>query len=90
MKKRIQELARKTVEAVQHKPNGICDMNKYNQKFAELIVQECAEVAINNGCGDFVDIKQKLFEHFELQGTITQERQPPLDSSYPDGNGYWK
>jgi hypothetical protein len=37
----IQELARKTVEAVQHKPNGICDMNKYNQKFAELIVQEC-------------------------------------------------
>jgi hypothetical protein len=37
----IQELARKTVEVVQHKPNGICDMNKYNQKFAELIVQEC-------------------------------------------------
>jgi hypothetical protein len=37
----IQELARKTVETVQHKPNGICDMNKYNQKFAELIVQEC-------------------------------------------------
>jgi hypothetical protein len=90
MNERIQELARKTVEAVQHKPNGICDMNKYNQKFAELIVQECAEVAINNGCGDFVDIKQKLFEHFELQNTITQERHPPLDSSYPDGNGYWK
>ena len=41
MNELIQELARKTVEAVQHKPNGICDMNKYNQKFAELIVQEC-------------------------------------------------
>jgi hypothetical protein len=41
----IQELARKTVEAVQHKPNGICDMNKYNQKFAELIVRECADIA---------------------------------------------
>ena len=43
MNKLIEELARKTVEAVQHKPNGICDMNKYNQKFAELIVAECLE-----------------------------------------------
>jgi hypothetical protein len=48
----IQELARKTVEAVQHKPNGICDMNKYNQKFAELIVRECA-----NHCDLLLDHK---------------------------------
>ena len=34
------------------------------EKFAELIVRECIEVSINNGCGDFVDIEQKLFEHF--------------------------
>ena len=33
-------------------------------KFAELIVRECVEVSINNGCGDFVDIEQKLFKHF--------------------------
>ena len=45
MNELIQELARKTVEAVQHKPNGICDMNKYNQKFAELIVNQCADIA---------------------------------------------
>jgi hypothetical protein len=37
------------------------------QKFAELIVRECAGVAIDNGCGDFVDIKQKLFEHFGVE-----------------------
>jgi hypothetical protein len=37
------------------------------QKLAELIVRECAGVAIDNGCGDFVDIKQKLFEHFGVE-----------------------
>jgi len=37
------------------------------EKFAELIVRECAKVSINNGCGDFVDIEQKLFEHFGVE-----------------------
>jgi len=36
-------------------------------KFYELIVRECAEVSINNGCGDFVNIEQKLFEHFGVR-----------------------
>ena len=36
------------------------------EKFAELIVRECVEVAIDNGCGDFVDIEQLLLEHFEV------------------------
>ena len=36
-------------------------------KFAELIVRECADIAIDNGCGDFVDINQKLFEHFGVE-----------------------
>ena len=36
------------------------------EKFAELIVKECVEVAIDNGCGDFVDIEQLLLEHFEV------------------------
>jgi hypothetical protein len=40
---------------------------KLMEKFAELIVRECAGVAIDNGCGDFVDIKQKLFEHFGVE-----------------------
>jgi len=37
----IQQLAEETVKAVQHNEFGVCDMNKYNQKFAELIVREC-------------------------------------------------
>jgi len=37
------------------------------EKFAQLIVQECSSVAIDNGCGDFVDIEQKLFEHFGVE-----------------------
>ena len=34
------------------------------EKFGELIVKECVEIAIDNGCGDFVDIEQLLLEHF--------------------------
>ena len=50
------------------------DLSRYSsgrghdeEKFAELIVRECAKVSINNGCGDFVDIEQKLFEHFGVE-----------------------
>ena len=45
-------------------------LDEYDRKaieqFAELIVKECVEVAIDNGCGDFVDIEQLLLEHFEV------------------------
>jgi len=37
---------------------------EFIERFAKLIVRECVEVSINNGCGDFVDIEQKLFKHF--------------------------
>ena len=40
------------------------------EKFGELIVKECVEVAIDNGCGDFVDIEQLLLEHFEVNRDI--------------------
>lgn len=36
------------------------------EKFGELIVKECVEVAIDTGCGDFVDIEQILLDHFEV------------------------
>lgn len=35
------------------------------KKFAELIIQECTNAALDNGCGDFVDIKSILAKHFE-------------------------
>ena len=40
------------------------------ERFGELIVRECVEVAIDNGCGDFVDIEQLLLEHFEVNRDI--------------------
>ena len=46
MNERIKALAEEAVNAVQSRPNGICDMNKYNQKFAELIIKECADIAL--------------------------------------------
>ncbi len=49
-------------------------LDEYNrkaiEKFGELIVKECVEVAIDNGCGDFVDIEQLLLEHFEVNRDI--------------------
>ena len=47
MNERIRALAEEAVDAVQSRPNGICDMNKYNQKFAELIGRECLSIADN-------------------------------------------
>jgi len=46
MNERINQLAEQAVSAVQNRPNGTCDMAKYNQKFAELIVRECADICM--------------------------------------------
>ncbi|CAB4174789.1 hypothetical protein UFOVP961_82 [uncultured Caudovirales phage] len=43
MNARIIELAEQALTAVQNRPGGICEMDKYNQKFAELIVRECVD-----------------------------------------------
>ena len=45
MNERIKLLAEEAVDAVQSRPNGTCEMAKYNQKFAELIVRECIAIA---------------------------------------------
>lgn len=37
------------------------------KKFAELIVAECIGVAVDNGCGDFVDIEHLLLKHFGVE-----------------------
>ncbi len=48
---------------------GMCEDYAYfdHEKFAELIVQECVSVAVDNGCGDFVDIEHLLLKHFEVE-----------------------
>ena len=60
MNERIKELAEESY-------NEFYNIHIDLKKFAELIVRECAKVSINNGCGDFVDIEQKLFEHFGVE-----------------------
>jgi len=68
MNERIQELADKIwAEEYWDNPNTDKLLPAQLNKFAKLIVRECAGVAIDNGCGDFVDIKQKLFEHFGVE-----------------------
>ena len=70
MNERIKELACKALDrAVPETWTTLTpdQLEKVQEKFAELIVRECTEVSINNGCGDFVDIKQKLFEHFGVK-----------------------
>lgn len=45
-------------------------MDEYDRKaierLAKLIVLECVEVAIDNGCGDFVDIEDMILERFDM------------------------
>jgi hypothetical protein len=69
MNKRIQQLALESGawHQVYDQKRFMVDGNFDVERFAELIVRECAGVAIDNGCGDFVDIKQKLFEHFGVE-----------------------
>jgi hypothetical protein len=68
MNERIRELAEQAQKVVGYTDGGYTEIKALDQeKFAQLIVRECAGVAIDNGCGDFVDIKQKLFEHFGVE-----------------------
>ena len=69
MNERIEKFAREcgAWNQVYGNRNFMIDEHFDIEKFAELIVQECSSVAIDNGCGDFVDIKQKLFEHFGVE-----------------------
>jgi hypothetical protein len=69
MNKRIEQfpLESGAWRQVYDKKRFMVDSNFDIERFARLIVRECAGVAIDNGCGDFVDIKQKLFEHFGVE-----------------------
>ena len=39
-------------------------VDSFEQRFAELIVAECASVALNTGCGD---IEDELLKHFGVE-----------------------
>jgi len=93
MKKIVKELAEQALEIVSNKrllKDGQMERtwnpHEYDQVFAELIVKECAAVALRED-NDPADC---ILAHFGLLNTAKPQRPGPLDSSYPDGDGYWK
>ena len=75
MNERIRELAREAdivkilEEHASEYGGGTFENTAYPEleKFAELIVRECVGVAVDNGCGDFVDIEHLLLKHFGVE-----------------------
>jgi hypothetical protein len=72
MNERIQKLAEQAEEWVcKNYPDAMDDNDDFHaqtmEKFAELIVRECIGVAVDNGCGDFVDIEHLLLKHFGVE-----------------------
>lgn len=85
MNERIRQLAD---EANKGLKNGHLNFSEglmlYSEKFAELIVQECAEICLE------ANDHKNILRHFGLSSTADSQRPAPVDSSYPDGDGYWK
>jgi hypothetical protein len=72
MNERIKLLAEEAVDAVQSRPNGTCEMAKYNQKFAELIIEECIRYFNEDYQRDFgtlwrEDLSKSIKQHFGVE-----------------------
>lgn len=68
MNKRIRRLMEQAVISIDGQTFGKTYVpDAFTEKFAELIVGECIGVAVDNGCGDFVDIKHLLLKHFGVE-----------------------
>ena len=62
-KQLIERLAERAVEKVQTRPNGICDMGKYNLEFARLIVDECINLIDREVVSDNSEDLMVMIEH---------------------------
>jgi len=67
MNDRIRELYQQAYDSVHEFQAGMLVLDPVEEKFAELIVRECVGVAVDNGCGDFVDIEHLLLKHFGVE-----------------------
>lgn len=66
-KELIESLADKAVEKVQNRPNGTCDMSKYNVEFARLIVDECINLIDREVVSDnSEDLMVMIERHFGI------------------------
>ena len=67
MNKRIKQLESRAWEQVT-RTNGLVRTEDFNQKFAELIVQECIHIAYrNNNSGEGGVIANTVKEHFGVE-----------------------
>ena len=81
MNDKIKELSDFAVELVQIRPNGTCEMSKYNQAFAQLIIDECCD-AVEHTDGRIVPKNTwKIYERFGLDYT---------KDWYVDDYGIWR
>ena len=65
-KELIESLSEKAVELVQNRPNGTCDMRKYNVEFARLIVEECIKLCDEVDLAGADDCIDNIKDHFDL------------------------
>ena len=68
MNERIRELAEQAMTYVTHNPkaNKLNSGDMFDEKFAELIVQECADIADNPDV-DMLRIGKAIKEHFGVE-----------------------
>jgi len=82
MNDKIQDLSNRAVELTQNRPNGTCEMSKYNRAFAQLIIDECCQ-RMEYAVPDRTVPRPtwQIYEHFGLDWK---------NDWYTDGYGIWK
>ncbi len=68
MNERIKEIARQATKDVETRPDtGICSMEKYNARFAELIVRECSQYLWANEAEWTANKEDRMLQHFGIK-----------------------
>jgi hypothetical protein len=78
---KIQELSSRAVELTQTRPNGTCEMPKYNQAFAQLIIDECCDAVEHPDDRIVPKNTWKIYERFGLDWK---------KDWYVDDHGIWR
>jgi hypothetical protein len=81
MNNRIKELSDRAVELTQNRPNGTCEMSKYNEVFAQLIIDECCDIVEHPDPRIVPKLTWQVYEHFEMDWK---------DKWYTDEYGMWR
>ena len=67
MNERYKELAQKAYEdVIKNTPSFLVTKELYEQKFAELIVQKCADIGERYADGNY-EVRNQILEHFGVE-----------------------